>query len=111
MRYIAVCPALIFLIIIDCINATEIASNNRPMVQNPIYDGTAIYEEIPGDRKNFRSLPQPTPQLASCDREECYVSITNPMVAKGGDFEFLASEKSDLVHNFSRTASISYQPL
>ena len=70
------------------------------MVQNPIYDGTAIYEEIPGDRKNFRSLPQPAlPPLPGCavDRDECYVSITNPIITNGEDFDFLASEKADLV--------------
>lgn len=63
-----------------CVHTTELADHVRrgmPMVVNPIYEGGAIYEEIP-DPSHFKShAAEPT----GLEREEGYVSIsaTNPM--------------------------------
>ena len=50
------------------------------MVRNPIYEGTAIYEEIPGDRRDFRSLHPANNSgtaVLPTEREEGYVSMSN----------------------------------
>ena len=62
---------------IENVNVTEI----HAMVPNPIYEGAAIYEEIPGDICNFRSLSHPSteknrPAMAA-EKEEGYASMSN----------------------------------
>ena len=58
----------------DCANTTELATHvgrGMPMVVNPIYEGGAIYEEIPGDI-GYKPDSEPIP----FEREEGYVSIS-----------------------------------
>ena len=72
---------VIIIYIIVCHNTTEVGSNViRPMVPNPIYEGMAIYEEIPG-RCNVKSLPKHTNE-----REEGYVSISTTGSVLNRDF-------------------------
>ncbi len=75
---------------LERVNVTEL----NPMVHNPIYEGAAIYEEIPGDITNFRSLPHlPTdntkdtmPALTCKEKEEGYVSMSTSGISSSWDF-------------------------
>ena len=50
------CPDIAFLI--ECRNTNELSSrvHSTPMVQNPIYEGGVIYEEIPDVRAKQKNL-------------------------------------------------------
>ena len=58
----------------ECVGVTEFMSN-RPMVRNPIYEGGAIYEEIPGMKG---SQPLSLNSVKERDNEkEAYAIIPN----------------------------------
>lgn len=92
---------LLFLSSVDCIHTTELANIGRgmPMVDNPIYEGGAIYEEIPGDPSYLKSLPSPTPM----EREEGYVSIST------SNRDTLTLEKLNAVKNVQSHSTIIIQ--
>lgn len=60
---------------IERVNVTEL----NAMVPNPIYEGGgAIYEEIPGDTPNFRSIfTENSESAVVVEKEEGYVSMSN----------------------------------
>ena len=72
-------------IIIEHVNITEL----NAMVPNPIYEGAAIYEEIPGDVSNFRSLSHTSTEnnkpASAAEKEEGYLSMSNS-IASNWDF-------------------------